>query len=213
MKCMKKIMLLLLAAGILAACEKDPDIDELDNKYLVYTNYDTGTDFNAFQTFYLPDSILLMTSSLAPDYWKDETALAIIKAYADNMEALGYTRTDNRDNADIGLQVSYVQSRYQVTSVNYPTWWWGYPNYWDIAYWGNWGFWYYPYAVSYGISTGSFLAEMLNLKAPQGEDEELPVVWSCYMTGLLSQSQSYDRQRVVEAVDQAYTQSPYLNRQ
>ena len=37
---MKKLIPLLLVLTS-AACEKDPDTDKLDNKYLVYTNYDT----------------------------------------------------------------------------------------------------------------------------------------------------------------------------
>ena len=39
---MKKFIPLLLAvfAVTLASCEKDPDMDKLDNNYLVYTNYD-----------------------------------------------------------------------------------------------------------------------------------------------------------------------------
>ena len=46
---MKKLIPLLLVVLTFAACEKDPDTDKLDNKYLVYTNYDTKADFKAFQ--------------------------------------------------------------------------------------------------------------------------------------------------------------------
>lgn len=35
---MKKLIPLLLVVLTFAACEKDPDTDKLDNKYLVYTN-------------------------------------------------------------------------------------------------------------------------------------------------------------------------------
>lgn len=201
---------LLLAVIGLAACEKEPDINELDNQYLVYTDYDTNTDFSTFQTFYLPDSILLISNKLAPDYWKDETAQSIISAYADNMEAMGFERTDKKEEADLGLQVSYVENNYQITSVGLPEWWWGYPGYWDLGYWGNWGYWYYPYVISYGFNTGSFIAELLNLDAPQGEDQKLPVVWNSYMTGLLSGMQSFDRQRAITGVNQAFKQSAYL---
>ena len=56
---MKKFIPLLLAvfAVTLASCEKDPDMDKLDNNYLVYTNYDKKADFKTFETYYLPDSI------------------------------------------------------------------------------------------------------------------------------------------------------------
>lgn len=43
---MKKFIPLLLAVFAIAfvSCEKDPDMDKLDSKYLVYTNYDTKAD-------------------------------------------------------------------------------------------------------------------------------------------------------------------------
>ena len=82
----------------------------------------------------------------------------------------------------------------------------------DSPYWGNWGGWYYPYAVNYAYSTGSFITELLNLDAPQGEKEKLPVLWTSYMSGLLSGSTSFNTKMAVEGVNQAFTQSAYLNR-
>ena len=71
---MKKFIPLLLAVFAIAfvSCEKDPDMDKLDSKYLVYTNYDTKADFKAFETYYLPDSILVIGNSKDAEYWKDE---------------------------------------------------------------------------------------------------------------------------------------------
>ena len=73
---MKKFIPLLLAVFAIAfvSCEKDPDMDKLDSKYLVYTNYDTKADFKAFETYYLPDSILVIGNSKDAEYWKDESA-------------------------------------------------------------------------------------------------------------------------------------------
>ena len=64
--------------------------------------------------------------------------------------------------------------------------------------------------VHYSFSTGAFIAEMLDLKAPQGEDEQLPVVWSSYMTGQLSGSQAFDVQQTIDGVNQSFDQSAYL---
>ena len=55
---MKRIIPILFAAIALTACEKEPDTDKLDNHYLVYTDYDQGTDFSALTTYYLPDRML-----------------------------------------------------------------------------------------------------------------------------------------------------------
>ncbi|MBQ8673195.1 MAG: DUF4136 domain-containing protein [Bacteroides sp.] len=208
---MKRIVPLLLAVIAFAACEKDPDMGKLDNKYLVYTNYDKKADFKLFETFYLPDSILVIGDKKDAEYWKDENAQAILNTYVTNMESRGYVRTDNRDEADLGLQVSYVKSTYYFTDYTYPQWWWDYPGYWGAPYWGNWGGgWYYPYSITYSYSTGSYLAELLNLESPQGEREKLSVLWTAYMSGLLSGSSTTNVNLAVEAVDQAFAQSAYL---
>lgn len=57
---MKKLIPILLAVFALVSCEKDPDMDKLDNEYLVFTNHDTSTKFSDFNTYYIPDSILVI---------------------------------------------------------------------------------------------------------------------------------------------------------
>ena len=47
---MKKLIPILLAVFALVSCEKDPDMDKLDNEYLVFTSHDTSTKFNEFST-------------------------------------------------------------------------------------------------------------------------------------------------------------------
>ena len=208
----KEFLVLLMARLAFASCEKDADTDKLDNKFVVYTNYDKNASFSAFNTYYLPDSILIIGDKKEAEYWNDENAQLIISTYAANMANRGYVRTDNKEEADLGLQVSYVKSTYFVTNYGQPQWWWGYPGYWDTPYWGNWGDWYYPYAVTYTYSTGSFVTEMLNLDAPQGLNAKLPVLWTAYMSGLLSGSTSVNVNRAIEAVNQAFTQSVYLKK-
>ena len=209
---MKRFIPLLAAlfAAVLASCEKDPDPDKPDNNYLVYTNYDKKADFKAFETYYLPDSILLIGDKEKAEYWKDENARKILNAYTSHMDSRGYLRVNQREQADLGLQVSYVKSTYYFIDYGHPEWWWSYPGYWDVPYWGNWGGWYYPYAVSYSYSTGSFISELLNLNAVQGSGEKLPILWTGFLSGLLSNSSSVNTQLAVQGVDQAFAQSAYL---
>ena len=208
----KEFLILLMAPLAFASCEKEADTDKLDNKFVVYTNYDQNANFSSFSTYYLPDSILIIGDKKEAEYWNDENAQLIISSYASNMANRGYIRTDNKEEADLGLQVSYVKSTYFVTNYGQPQWWWGYPGYWNAPYWGDWGDWYYPYAVTYTYSTGSFVTEMLNLDAPQGQNAKLPVLWTAYMSGLLSGSTSVNVSRAIEAVNQAFAQSTYLKK-
>ena len=207
---MKKLIPLLLVVLTFAACEKDPDTDKLDNKYLVYTNYDTKADFKAFQTYYMPDSILIIGDKKEAEYWKDESAQEILQAYATNMNNRGFVRVDDREEANLGLQVSYIKSTYYFNDYGRPEWWWNYPGYWDAPYWGNWGGWYYPYVVNYSITTNSFLTEIMNLKAPEGEKQKLPVLWSSFLSGPASYSGKVNQTLVVRAINQSFAQSPYL---
>ena len=207
---MKRLIPLLLAVFAFAACEKDPDMDKLDNDYLVYTNYDKQANFKEFSTYYIPDSVMVITDKSEPEYWKGQAASAIINAYKTNLNNKGFVYTADKDAADLGVQVSYIQSTYYLTAYGQPYWWWNYPGYWNAPYWGNWGGWYYPYVVNYSISTNSFLTEILNLKAPEGAKEKLPVLWTSYLSGPASYSGNVNETLVVQAINQSFAQSPYL---
>lgn len=132
------------------------------------------------------------------------------------MNAAGYTRISEKEDADLGLQVSYVASTYYFQGYYNDGPWWGYyPGYWYPGYWGgNWGGgWYYPYPITYSYSTGSLLADMVNLKnAPEGQKEKLTVVWNAYISGLLGGSSNLNVNRATTAINQAFTQSPYLKK-
>lgn len=212
---MKKLIPILLAVFALVSCEKDPDMDKLDNEYLVFTSHDTSAKFNNYSTYYTPDSILIIGDSKDPEFWKDDNAQQIISAFVAKMNAAGYTRVAEKDEADLGLQLSYVASTYYFTGYyNNSPWWNNYPGYWYPGYWGGiWGGgWYYPYPITYSYSTGSLLADLINLEAPEGQKEKLPVIWNAYISGLLGGNGSLNVNRTVTAVNQAFTQSPYLKK-
>lgn len=208
---MKKLIPLLMAVFALTACEKQADLNELDGRYVVYTNYAPETDFQALKSYYLPDSILIIGDSEQPTYDSGKQAKEILQAWADNMESRGFVRTESKKEADTGLQVSYVESCYHFTAMGgWPGWGWDYPWYWGLGYWGNWGGWYYPFVLHYSYHTGSFLAELVNLTAPQGDDQKLPVVWNVFLTGALSGSTAVDTRLAIDGVNQAFAQSAYL---
>lgn len=93
-----------LTAVAFCACQKEPSTSSLHKDYLVYTAHDTDADFAAFDTYYIPDSILLIGSADKTEYWKDANALEIVNTVVGRMNAAGYTRTDDKDAANLGLQ-------------------------------------------------------------------------------------------------------------
>ena len=216
---MKKIFPFFLLVLLLASCQKDPDMSKLDNDFLVFTNHDKDAKFESFTTFYIPDSVLVIGTSEKPQFWTANEADDIITTLVNNMESRGFKRTLDKDNADLGLQVSYVQSTQYFADYNdgynSPYWWWNYPGYWSPGYWGpGWGNWYYPYPVVYSYSVGSLLTELVDLDAPAASkaDAKLPVLWTAYMSGLLSGSDKFDTQLAVRAIEQAFVQSPYVKK-
>ena len=214
MKKMISVLSVLFVLFLSTSCQKDPDMSKLDDNFMVYTDYDKKENFSEFSTYYIPDSILLISDSKEAKYWKDDNALNIIDTYVKNMDERGYTRVEEKEDADLGIQVSYVEDSYYFTGYSNPYWWWDYPGYWYPGYWGGYwgGGWYYPYSVVYSYNVGSMLAELVNLSAPTGQKEKLPVLWSAYMTGLLSGSNRFNTQLAITAVNQAYVQSPYLKK-
>ncbi|MGL5561419.1 MAG: DUF4136 domain-containing protein, partial [Tannerellaceae bacterium] len=66
---MKKLIPFLFAIVLFASCEKDPDLDKVQNQFAVYTQYDTKANFATAKTYFIPDSVLLITSSEKPTYW------------------------------------------------------------------------------------------------------------------------------------------------
>ena len=183
---MKKLIPILFVVAVLAACQKEPSLSKLDDDYVVFTDYDKSADFGEYLTYYMPDSVLLITNNEKATYWTNE-------------------------DADLGLQVSYIEDvRY---FVDYPNdyWWWGYPGYWGPGYWGSyWNSWYYPDPVVYSYSVNSFLAELVDLTNKNSSNRRLTILWDSYMAGLKSGSPRLNRNLIIQAIDQSFVQSPYL---
>ena len=212
---MKKLFVFILPVVLLVSCHKDPDLSELDSDFVVFTDYDKQADFASQTTYYIPDSVLVVTGNEDPEYWTDSRADVILSAFSDNMTQRGYTKVTDRSTADIGLQVSFIKDAYYFYDyTDYPYWWWGYPGYWPPIYWGDyWGGWYYPYPIVYSYNVGSLLAEMINLKTPTPRnDGKIPVMWTVYSAGLLSDVSDINVELAKRSIYQAFEQSPYISK-
>ena len=218
---MKKILLFILAAASLAACRKEPDMPDMDGKYFVYTAYDTSADFSGYSSYIVADSILVMDSGRYSYVKAGESPIVadIISAYEDQMNSLGYTEAASKEEADLGIQISYIEETHYFSQiVSDPYWWWGYPGYWSPSWWGGWyGGWApYSYPVTWSYSTHSYLTEMVDLTPLTGDpdtdkDVRLSVVWNSYLDG--SQVSGSVTSRLQEAIGQSFAQSKELSKQ
>ena len=198
----------MIVIGIAAvSCQKNPDTDMLNNDYLVYTNYDAGTDFKSINTFHIIDSILIIGNDDKASYWKNNNSQKIVNAYRAGFESAGYIPSEGDEEADVVLQLSYINTTYYFNTYNSGPWWNYYPGYWN---WGGWG-WYYPYPVTYSYSTGSIIGELVNTNAPTPQNDKLTVIWNSYICGLLN-GNNLSLTRTLSAIEQAFIQSPYLSK-
>jgi hypothetical protein len=212
---MKKILLISAAVMLLAACHKEPYPQDSDNEYLVYTSPGKNVNFSQYQTFDIADSLLVIGQTDKPMYSQSNNALALIQAYRINMEKRGFIYTPSNPDADLGIQLTYViKTERFVQYYDDPYWWLDYPGYRPAGYWGNWTGWYYPYPVTYTYTTNALIADMVDLTPVVTGDESKPltIVWSSYIGGPASSSIYADVQRMKVAINQAFTQSPYLKR-
>jgi hypothetical protein len=210
---MKKIMFFASLALLAAACQVEPSPQDSDNEYLVYTAPAKGVDFTQFTTFDIPDSLLIIGQGEKPVYSQSDNALALIQAYRTNMEKMGFIYTPSNPDADLGVQLTYmINTERYVQYYGDPYWWLDYPGYWCPGYWGDWYGYYYPHRVTYTFSTNALVADIVDLTGEQGSGKNLEIIWSSYIGGPAGPSASYDVQRMKSSIDQAFAQSPYLNK-
>ena len=207
---MKRVILFSTLALLALACQKEPYPQDNDNEYLVFTSPAKDVNFADYRTFDIVDSVLVVGQTKKPYYSQSNNALALIQAYRTNMEKLGYIYTPSNPDAELGIQVTYMEKTERfVQYYDNPYWWYDYPGYWPAGYWGDWTGWYYPYPVTYTYTTNALVAEMVDLTSGE-QDGKLKIVWSSYIGGPAGYNISYDVKRMTQSIDQAFKQSPYL---
>ncbi|RUA29681.1 MAG: hypothetical protein DSY76_03150 [Bacteroidetes bacterium] len=230
-------VILAVVATIATSCYKTETVYYEDYD-MVLTYYDTKFDFNTYKTFYVRDSVGMVSDYIeeGDQNWKRFYALGgpsiqIRNEVIRQMKANGYTQVmDSLQDADAAINL--IATLVKVEGViSYPGYWWGYPGYWD-GYYPGWGGWYGGYYPWYGGSTyysyktanvmiemadGDSLRSLINyLETVPGSDPSDPAapkmkfVWQAFVNGLQTEQGEYDMERVIEGIKQAFTQSPYL---
>jgi hypothetical protein len=201
---MNRLFIAVLGAVLIAGCyPKGPTyIDELD---LVATDYDNSFDFGSQATFHLFDTIVHID-----DDNDDRISRAydeeIIERFRSNMLSRGYEEVSFQE-ADVVMTLT----AWEQTSVNYVYDWWGYWGWGWPGYGPGYG-WGYPPGYGY-VSTYSFGTLMMRLSYPDGSGtDNIPVVWTGLVNGLLEGSTSGLRNRIDRNIDQIFEQSPYIER-
>lgn len=210
------------AALAMGACYPG-EVTETSQLDVVATIYNVDAAWGTYQTYAMPDTIVHLVT-------EDEDTLPITREFDDEilakvaseMQALGYTRIDvpdqgdplPADTPDVVLFVSVTASENWVAWASYP--WWGYWGWWyGWGWWGGypgWG-WGYPCCASVGVAeydVGTAFIQMVDINNPIEEDSIFPNLWVAAINGLLSASSTTNATRVMNGIEQAFAQSPYL---
>ena len=171
----KNVFLYLVIIFLMVSCypEGPEYYEDMD---LVYTNYTEDFDFGSRGTYAMPDKIVKVTGNLAedetPEFVKEPYNTQILQRIENNMSALGWTRVNDIENADLVL--------FPATWTNTTVYYWYDYWCWYYYYYCGWG-WYYPTVSSY--TTGTLVMTLV----AYGDDYVEPAnVWFAAANGLLS---------------------------
>jgi hypothetical protein len=193
-----------LLALLLTSCY--PDQPEFVEEYdVVYTNYSPDYDFNTSYTYSLPDRVLLIDEDRdpgdPPEFIDDQFSDAILDNLRKNFNAQGWTEVDEDDDPERIILASAFDTTFAYFynpgywCWYYPCWGWGYPG-------------YNPGYVT-GYQTGTVLVQMTD---PNGvQNNEVPVIWTGTLNGLLQGSDANIIGRIDRNLDQAFDQPPFAN--
>lgn len=202
----------IFTLAILNSCYDSPDLGGLSSELVVSTDVDLDVDFSSYSTYYLSDTIHIVTNSIKRDsIMVSPESDDVINEIEANMNERGYTRSiDPNDiitkTADIAIATNII--RVTNTGQTCYGWWGNYPGYWSPWGWGGGGY-YYPYCTTYKYDTGTLILEFGDIKNSNTTDD-VKAMWTAAMFGVLSSYDSTNIDRAVNAVEQAFLQSPYI---
>jgi hypothetical protein len=205
----RRIVLFTAFLGIIftfSSCFVDYGLDT-NNYDVVASYYDTTYIWGTANKYSLIDSVVqLGDGSITHDYDG-----LIKQSVIDNMTRMGWTRVyDSTANVVIALGVT------TTTTYVYGSGWYDYYGwYGGWYYWDNNNYyydysWYYPYypTTSYSYTTGTVMMSMIAPALKNTTNKTLPVEWIGIINGVANASSTSSR--ITSGINQAFTQSPYL---
>ncbi|MFZ9003609.1 MAG: DUF4136 domain-containing protein [Robiginitalea sp.] len=204
LKSMSRVLKTAPAALFLLLLGCYPEQPEYVEEYdVVYTNYSPDFNFSDSYTFSLPEGVLLLDDDRGPDdppeFIDDTFGDVILDNIRQNLTAEGWTEVDEEADPDLVILPSAFETQFLYFYD---------PGYW-CWYYPCWGWWYPGYAPGYvsGYKTGTVLIQITD---PNGvQNEEVPVVWTGVLNGLLQGSDANIIGRIDRNLDQAFTQPPF----
>jgi hypothetical protein len=200
--------LCFLGAAALAAAGCD-DTSITDQSFgAVVTLVDSGAALKTARTFVLPDTVIRLSvsgTSVSPT-----VADALIREIRGQFLLLGWTELPDTSTSHPDVLILVAASTRIETGVAYGSWFsdWGYLPYWGAPVDASWAWGVPGGAVPYSFQAGTLLVTMLEVSAPRDETKRIPLLWAAALDGVIGDDSTIPR--VIDGIDQAFEQSPYL---
>ncbi len=188
--------------GMLIRCQPVPSDSELNQDLVVQTDYDETANFSAYATYTLTlDTLGLISNNIRDTLILGEYARAVTSKINSNLTSRGYSRVNKSQNPDLGVTAFIVNDFNVFQTISYPRYGGGFYS----PYYGY----YYPVVNTYASNSALLILQLADLKK-KNTSNQFRVVWSCYIGDIISSVDPFPKS--LEAVDQAFLQTPSLKR-
>jgi hypothetical protein len=178
----------------------------------VTTLVDSGAPLKAARTFAMPDTIVVVNRGGAGVIDRDGEN-EILARIRESFISRGWRDVTSirAETPDVVILTAALEQSHE--GVAYGDWWsaWGYWPGWAGAYGPDW-VWAVPGGtVTFTYESGTLLIVMLDRHHDDTAEKRVPVLWAAGVNGVLA-TPVFNLDVAIGGVDQAFAQSPYLNR-
>lgn len=209
---------LLAIASAISACANDVRSQEVPAGIVVATYRAPGEDLAARTTFAIVTKVGVVSDDGSVP--SPVSAPSLVASVVAHLEALGFVKAAEVDPAapppspvvaDLAVNLTALESD-RVEQA----YWLASPGYSNPSAWGRPGYlWAYRWDwTPIAPRRGTVIVEIADLTAavPGGDPGSTPlaVAWAAFSYGVLPRATGYDTALLLESVDRAFSQSPYL---
>jgi hypothetical protein len=209
----KSVLLSLVGFLALGGCDLQPQSGELARDLVVQTQFDeavinsTGNVFNTYATYIIREDTIGFVSNRSNATYLLESDLNISGGYVipiisrtkANLNSRGYTQVTEDDNPDFAVNIAILNNFSFFQTITYPGF---YP-----GYYGFYGY-YFPIVNTYVSDYTTLVIEIVDIRNASGN--QYRVVWKSFIGDLNTIIGL--REKTLEAIDQAFEQSPYITK-
>jgi hypothetical protein len=200
----------ILGATILVgACYPD-EINSVSDLASVTTLVDSQAPLRAARTYAMPDTVLHSLRRQGANVIGHDADPAILASIRGHFALLGWREVTDvqSERPDVVVLVGVFEDT--NTGVAYTGWWgdWGYWPGWP-AYGPDWAWGYPGGAVTFTYESGTLVLVMLDVRGGDTTLKRVPILWAAGIEGVITTTAV---QGALAGIDQAFAQSPYLER-